>query len=219
MNTAKYKTVLCKHYGQNGTCSYGDKCQFAHGFQELKSSIGTDNINNHDPTKPKTTPDPSNFKIVKCKNWESSGSCKYGSVCTFAHGDFELRTKSDNTQQLGLNPLINQMSMPNPMMYYQDPNYFINMILQQQMITNTMSPPVDMNQYNIMNMGMGMGLGYPETHLNDHNMLYMGMQPQFIPQGMYDMNYAPYNSYDMNPQSSNINNIYMGVPYTQNHMK
>lgn len=68
---SKYKTVLCKHFGQSGTCSYGDKCQFAHGFQELKS-VGT--INNE--TKPgntnKIAPNPSNFKIVKCKNWEAS---------------------------------------------------------------------------------------------------------------------------------------------------
>ena len=28
-----------------------------------------------------------NFKIVKCKNWEKDGTCKYGVHCTFAHGD------------------------------------------------------------------------------------------------------------------------------------
>ena len=70
MNQTKFKTVLCKHFGQSGTCSYGDKCQFAHGFQELKpiGSMGTEPKSNVS----KVAPNPSNFKIVKCKNWEAS---------------------------------------------------------------------------------------------------------------------------------------------------
>jgi hypothetical protein len=42
---------------------------------------------------------PLNFKIVKCKNFERDGNCKYGAQCTFAHGDSELRTKTDNYTQ------------------------------------------------------------------------------------------------------------------------
>lgn len=72
MNQTKYKTVLCKHYGQSGACSYGDKCQFAHGFQELKTGIITEGNNNVVKNTTKTTPNPANFKIVKCKNWEAS---------------------------------------------------------------------------------------------------------------------------------------------------
>ena len=94
LSSNKYKTVLCKHYGQTGTCSYGEKCQFAHGFTELKNSNLPMTSNEIKQTK--NPPNPSNFKIVKCKNFETNGSCKYGSVCTFAHGDTELRTKSDN---------------------------------------------------------------------------------------------------------------------------
>ena len=41
-----------------------------------------------------------NFKIVKCKNWEKDGTCKYGVHCTFAHGDTELRHKNDNLYQM-----------------------------------------------------------------------------------------------------------------------
>ena len=48
-----------------------------------------------------------NYKIVKCKNWDKDKTCKYGAKCTFAHGDSELRNKSDN---------INQMSQPFPIM-------------------------------------------------------------------------------------------------------
>lgn len=46
-----------------------------------------------------------NYKIVKCKNWEKDKTCKYGSKCTFAHGDAELRNKTDN---------ISCMSQPFP---------------------------------------------------------------------------------------------------------
>ena len=41
-----------------------------------------------------------NYKIAKCKNWEKEGSCKYGAFCTFAHGNNELRNKSDNMIQM-----------------------------------------------------------------------------------------------------------------------
>ena len=34
-----------------------------------------------------------NYKIVKCRNFEKDGTCKYGNHCTFAHGDKELRNK------------------------------------------------------------------------------------------------------------------------------
>jgi len=33
----KYKTMLCRHFN-NGNCSLGDKCHFAHGQQELRNS-------------------------------------------------------------------------------------------------------------------------------------------------------------------------------------
>lgn len=35
----KYKTMLCKHYETPKGCVYKDKCQFAHGAQELKSTM------------------------------------------------------------------------------------------------------------------------------------------------------------------------------------
>lgn len=36
---AKYKTELCKNiqYLKIGKCSYGKKCKFAHGIEELRS--------------------------------------------------------------------------------------------------------------------------------------------------------------------------------------
>ena len=33
---SKIKSSLCKNYMEEGVCLYGDKCQFAHGTEELK---------------------------------------------------------------------------------------------------------------------------------------------------------------------------------------
>ena len=35
----RYKTMLCKHYDTAKGCVYKEKCQFAHGAHELKSTI------------------------------------------------------------------------------------------------------------------------------------------------------------------------------------
>jgi hypothetical protein len=51
-----------------------------------------------------------NYKIVKCKNFEKDGTCKYGQHCTFAHGDKDLRNKTENMYQMH-NPM---MFMPIP---------------------------------------------------------------------------------------------------------
>ena len=108
-NPQKYKTMLCKHFSSPKGCSFGDKCQFAHGVNDLRTSNGLPISN---PQIPNNTPQDKkslnlqNYKIVKCKYWEKAHNCRYGSLCTFAHGDEELRTKSDNMlsnqPQLGL---------------------------------------------------------------------------------------------------------------------
>ena len=53
----------------------------------------------------KKGPNLQNYKIVKCKYWEKEGTCRYGTLCTFAHGDTEVRSKTDNlllnTPQMG----------------------------------------------------------------------------------------------------------------------
>ena len=33
---------------------------------------------------------------MKCKYWEKNHTCKFGKLCTFAHGKRELRTKDNN---------------------------------------------------------------------------------------------------------------------------
>ena len=137
-NNARYKTALCKHFNTPQGCSYGDKCQFAHGQQELKQ-IDNTKINNQNfiPQNNKQKNN-LNYKIVKCKNWEKDKTCKYGAHCTFAHGDSELRNKADNLYQMG----------PNMGMMF--PTFMMDM---SQMMGN---PQFDMSQMTMAPMMMGM---------------------------------------------------------------
>ena len=80
-----------------------------------------------------------NYKIVKCKNWDKDGTCKYGAHCTFAHGDEELRNKADNLYQF--NPSMQFMM---PMMI---PSAGMDMNQMQQLMANGQ-----------LMMGMGMNM-------------------------------------------------------------
>ena len=92
---SRYKTVLCKHFDSPQGCSYGEKCQFAHGKHELRflDNKISPNFSNKVTSNQRNA---LNYKIVKCKNWEKDGTCKYGGHCTFAHGSKDLRNRSDN---------------------------------------------------------------------------------------------------------------------------
>jgi len=68
----RYKTELCRPYEEHGMCKYGDKCQFAHGRQELRS------LSRH----PK-------YKTDLCKTYHTTGLCPYGPRCHFIHNDEE----------------------------------------------------------------------------------------------------------------------------------
>ena len=134
----RYKTALCKKFTENQSCPYGDKCQFAHGEQELRNfnghaqnmmyplGMGTKNQNNM-----------LNYKIVKCKNWEKDKTCKYGIHCTYAHGDEELRNKADDLYQM--NPSFSLM-MP----IIANPNMDMAQ-MQQFMPNNQFMMPMSMN--------------------------------------------------------------------------
>ena len=102
----KFKTLMCKHYNTTQGCSYGDKCQFAHGSHELRLLNNQSNINGKNKiseNKKSKQINPINIKTVKCKNWEKNGTCKYGNYCTFAHGENDLKKKEDNLLQMQMN--------------------------------------------------------------------------------------------------------------------
>ena len=150
----RYKTALCKKFTENQSCPYGDKCQFAHGEQELRNfnghaqnmmyplGMGTKNQNNM-----------LNYKIVKCKNWEKDKTCKYGAHCTFAHGEEELRNKADN---MYLNPSIPYMMpvlMPSPGM---------DMTQMQQMMGNPLMMGYNMNPNDIQGVNNDINIAKKE---------------------------------------------------------
>lgn len=80
-NSSRYKTELCRPYEENGTCKYGDKCQFAHGIHELRS------LNRH----PK-------YKTELCRTFHTIGFCPYGPRCHFVHKAEELEKPSSESR-------------------------------------------------------------------------------------------------------------------------
>eukprot|EP00327_Prymnesium_parvum_P041768 CAMPEP_0195649406 /NCGR_PEP_ID=MMETSP0815-20121206/31171_1 /TAXON_ID=97485 /ORGANISM="Prymnesium parvum, Strain Texoma1" /LENGTH=190 /DNA_ID=CAMNT_0040793151 /DNA_START=62 /DNA_END=634 /DNA_ORIENTATION=- len=38
---ARYKTVMCNKFEKLGKCPYGPRCQFAHGFNDLRKTVST----------------------------------------------------------------------------------------------------------------------------------------------------------------------------------
>ena len=75
----RYKTELCRPFEESGECKYGDKCQFAHGFHELR------NLQRH----PK-------YKTELCRTFHSVGFCAYGPRCHFVHNAEEARNHNRN---------------------------------------------------------------------------------------------------------------------------
>ena len=98
-----------------------------------------------------------NYKIVKCKNWDKDRTCKYGSHCTFAHGDEELRNKSDNLMQMQSNMGMGVMFQPMVM----DINTMMQMNPQMQGMGMI---PIDPSQ--MINMGMPV---MPNNMMNVNN--------------------------------------------------
>ncbi len=124
----------------------------------------------------KKTQNITNYKIVKCKNFDKGkslfnidGVCKYSNTCTFAHGETELRTKVENSMlsQTTMNPQF----MFNP--YMMDPNMMMQMQMQYGM-----GMPMDMNGQQGFNMdGTGFNLNPNVQFPNDPNYMYYQNYP------------------------------------------
>lgn len=68
VSSGRYKTELCRPFDETGECKYGEKCQFAHGVQELRQL----------PRHPK-------YKTELCRTFHTTGFCPYGPRCHFIH--------------------------------------------------------------------------------------------------------------------------------------
>ena len=66
----RYKTELCRSYAETGQCRYGEKCQFAHGTDELRP------LARHP-----------RYRTELCHSFHVTGFCPYGSRCNFIHSD------------------------------------------------------------------------------------------------------------------------------------
>jgi hypothetical protein len=111
-----FKTVMCKNHPN---CKYGDRCNFAHGPEELRkldetilcalprpkspdsdtSSVTAASDRNSESGS--STGGAANFKTRMCKNYEKNGFCKFGDKCNFAHGRDELRRGERGAQRNG----------------------------------------------------------------------------------------------------------------------
>ena len=69
-NPCKYKTEMCKNYSEMGYCPYWEKCQFAHGIEELHWK---------EPSKKHF------YRTRKCQPFWAKSNCNYGSRCQFSH--------------------------------------------------------------------------------------------------------------------------------------
>jgi hypothetical protein len=121
----------------------------------------------------KKGPNPQNYKIVKCKFWEKEGTCRYGTLCTFAHGDTEMRSKTDN-----------YMMIQQPQNFY-DPNSQMQNSDFNLMpgVSDPMFSQVPFNMMNPYAMGfdpnmmMGQMMGFPHQNVYDPNMMMNQMNP------------------------------------------
>jgi len=95
VNTSRYKTELCRPFSENGSCKYGEKCQFAHGQTELRT------VTRH----PK-------YKTELCRTYHSVGFCPYGPRCHFVHNMEEasqaLQTQIKQAQAAAQNQNLNK---------------------------------------------------------------------------------------------------------------
>lgn len=71
----KYKTEVCRNW-EAGFCEFGERCAFAHGYQELRQKQYLAN----------------NYKTKPCKQFFELGYCMYGTRCQFKHRDFSERS-------------------------------------------------------------------------------------------------------------------------------
>lgn len=100
MDVVKYKTELCRNYSTYGYCSYSLRCQFAHGFEELRCRT----------RHPK-------YKTEFCRNF-LSGFCKYGTRCQFLHHSSNPTVNA--TQPLESNPTAGTKSFSSLMLHFSD---------------------------------------------------------------------------------------------------
>ena len=70
---------MCKNYSEMGYCPYWEKCQFAHGSEDLCFKR---------PVQKKKY-----YRTKKCTPFWDNGTCNYGSRCQFSHTEASIDCK------------------------------------------------------------------------------------------------------------------------------
>ena len=116
LNQTRYKTEICRSFEESGQCKYGEKCQFAHGLDEVRQT------NRH----PK-------YKTQMCRTFHSWGFCPYGPRCHFIHNeDAETLEIARGLSPLSPNPPNSPSgsplsSSPTSFMFFNDEDPFPSM--------------------------------------------------------------------------------------------
>ncbi|KAL7489279.1 hypothetical protein ACHAW6_014864 [Cyclotella cf. meneghiniana] len=76
--SAKVKTELCRYYNTPKGCVFGDKCNYAHGEQELKFNKLID-------LEAAQLIDVEVFRTHPCFTWVATGACPFDQRCTRLH--------------------------------------------------------------------------------------------------------------------------------------
>ncbi|CAM9803750.1 unnamed protein product, partial [Ectocarpus sp. 8 AP-2014] len=72
------KTELCRNH-DNGSCTFGDRCAFAHGLDDIKHKTL------RDLEEEGRIADASKYQACLCQTWVATGTCRYGRKCVFIH--------------------------------------------------------------------------------------------------------------------------------------
>ncbi|KAG5893763.1 hypothetical protein JTB14_001208 [Gonioctena quinquepunctata] len=135
VNTSRYKTELCRPFEEFGVCKYGDKCQFAHGMNELRS------LARH----PK-------YKTELCRTYHTVGFCPYGPRCHFVHNQDEVNMQKPTAPPGGmLGARTTNTSRPRPA------------ALSPSLSLDSPSPPCSLSQSPTSSMGSFFS-SEPELH-------------------------------------------------------
>ena len=80
----KKKTEMCRNWETKGSCSWGVKCSYAHGYDELQKK-------NHVPK---------NYLTRSCFTYHKQGICSFGKRCQFMHSDRDVYSQQSYTTVL-----------------------------------------------------------------------------------------------------------------------
>eukprot|EP00929_Paragymnodinium_shiwhaense_P001828 TRINITY_DN102038_c0_g1_i1.p1 TRINITY_DN102038_c0_g1~~TRINITY_DN102038_c0_g1_i1.p1 ORF type:complete len:388 (-),score=54.33 TRINITY_DN102038_c0_g1_i1:547-1710(-) len=93
----RVKTQLCSNFAA-GYCKYANKCSFAHGEHDIGTPLADSASAQSNGFAQIAYAAGAQVKTKMCVNFEASGTCSYGSKCTFAHGEHEMGSPVASTQ-------------------------------------------------------------------------------------------------------------------------